>query len=566
MQSVARTWLPGIVLFIALAFGINNPAKASYDDQATSSFVLAQSVTTGDSNTATEQPRIISRPQTVDTAPESSSAENTISTNNAGADNSPVEAQSQSTSAPAAQSNASHSLPEWMPTGLKNLLHSYLDPTQLDFVGRYFLWLLIGLAVICLLPFFLIALASDRKRNRHHTESVQQQVSALDVNEPIEFDDLDLPETLQADDDVSTSAVAKQDKKNVAEPANNTQAAPAPDTPTIGRADKAGHGEPDGSLGTSELDLLDETQLNSTFPQPLASADVDKHDWGDNLHEATLALDETALDNGTNIRANDEPGNDTGVEQVTAEANSTHSDSLTSTGQQARDSSALQQPQPLSRFGMWLSDMPQEEGSRAAIEAFMYWVRYGAGHIKPGLAEALSAAQELDDHGRIKRAVLSFRPEILHDILLALKIHLDPKQYMPVLDMMLAILINGSGIKPVENLLLRYYADFIGIGSEQLDFRYRKAHGKPLPNIPRPDRMKWWKQQPASDDQQPAEYTLLGIDDSVDAQTLDRIRRLAEFRHSPERFGLLGDRERALIARNLEKYHAALDSVMEVTT
>jgi len=66
---------------------------------------------------------------------------------------------------------------------------------------------------------------------------------------------------------------------------------------------------------------------------------------------------------------------------------------------------------PLTHFGYWLYDLPAESGRPASMEAFMYWVSYSDGNIKPGLAEELAEAEELDDHGRIKKAVLSFRPE-----------------------------------------------------------------------------------------------------------------------------------------------------------
>lgn len=202
------------------------------------------------------------------------------------------------------------------------------------------------------------------------------------------------------------------------------------------------------------------------------------------------------------------------------------------------------------------------------MEGFLYWVSYSAGNIRPGLKEELAQATELDEHGRIKRAVLSFQPEILHDIMVSLNRHLDQPQRQPFLDMMIAVLIDGNGIKPVENLLLRFYADFTGIGVTQLEDCYQQAHGRTLPGIPRPDRIKWWGQYGESivadqhnNPQQP--WTLLGLDENADAAAVERVQRLVEYRHHPNRFLRLGERERSLVARSLSKYQAALESVTE---
>ncbi len=561
-----RKKLPGIALDFNFAFacalglGLNlslgtfNSALAlSQTDSA--ALMLAQSVTANDtnSNANNDQPRIISRPQTIATDNDLLSAESSQIVSDTTSPEQPAtqSTQTQVSTGSAQESGSTNTLPQWLPGGLKNTLESYLDAAQLEFVGRYFVWLLAGVAAICLLPFFLMATAADRKRAVYSEAPTSQNLHTPEKNDPLDFGELDLPDTVQADTEA---------KPNQQVTGSTGQTPDATTDSTL-------------SAGTSELDLLDETQVTTDLPDSITSPGADSLNDVADLHEATIALDEASLSEATapasqpiTGESDDRSTADSAITSSTAAANSLHSESDSPAAIQAQASTAVQQPQPLTRFGLWLYDLPQDEGARAAMEAFLYWVRYGAGHIKPGLAEALATTDELDDHARIKRAVLSFRPEVLHDILLSLKMHLDPKQYMPFLDMMLAILVNGSGVKPVENLLLRYYADFIGIGSEQLDFRYRKAHGKPLPSIPRPDRMKWWNQQPTADKQLSPAHELLGIDESADAQTLDRIRRLADFRHSPERFSLLGEHERALIARSREKYHAALDSAMQVTS
>ena len=202
------------------------------------------------------------------------------------------------------------------------------------------------------------------------------------------------------------------------------------------------------------------------------------------------------------------------------------------------------------------------------MEAFMYWVSYSDGNIKPGLEEELAEAEELDDHGRIKKAILSFRPEVLDDVLLALDQHLDHDSKKAFLDLMLAVLVKRSQPTAVQNLLFRFYADYTGMGATFLEARFKAAFGYELPGIPRPDRAKWWDKQVGdpSDSESALDINLLtlGLDRTASTDDIDAAYQMAEKRHDPIKFELLGEKEQALAERSFTKYRDSHELLTEI--
>jgi len=207
---------------------------------------------------------------------------------------------------------------------------------------------------------------------------------------------------------------------------------------------------------------------------------------------------------------------------------------------------------PLTRFGSWLHDLPLESGKPASMEAFMYWVSYSDGNM------------------RIKKAVLSFKPEVLDDILLSLGKHLDSDAKRSFLDLMLAVLVNNSQPTAVQNLLFRFYADYTGMGVTHLNERFEAAFASELPGIPRPDRAQWWDQQ--SDTLTESTFTnaidinlqTFGLNRSATAEDIDTAYRLAEKRHDPANFKALGEKEQALAERSFNKYRKSHELLTEI--
>ena len=223
---------------------------------------------------------------------------------------------------------------------------------------------------------------------------------------------------------------------------------------------------------------------------------------------------------------------------------------------------------PLTRFGSWLYDLPAESGRPASMEAFMYWVSYSDGNIKPGLAEELAEAEELDDHGRIKKAVLSFRPEVLDDVLMSIDKHLNHESKKAFLDLLLAVLVKNSQPTPVQNLLFRFYADYTGMGVDHLKTKFQTAFGQELPGIPRPDRTQWWDSQiderGDSDSTVDINLKTFGLDQTATTEDIDAAYRLAKMRHDPKIFELLGEKEQALAERSFNKYRHSHELLTEI--
>lgn len=467
--------------------------------------LLAQStVTTNGVAVDPQSPRVISRPQVdVETTDQSGTEAANASVDNA---------------------------PEW-----QNYLRDYLSDDQLAFMQDNILWLLLAAGALLLLPMILFSIISGRNRHVHPYDQYEPANHAsaddkADISQSaMKMGDLDFDELDQPQASSGSQAVATNDDQATTEQTS----APATKSPEFDKDQR-----------------LTENSFNDTQMLNLQDLEVESND-------ATTAQAAADL----------ELSKDAPSVELEAAQNSFASSQVNQAPLQ--ESPAVEnRTAVLTRFGKWLYELPPEAGREAAMEGFLYWVSYSAGNIRPGLKEELAQATELDEHGRIKRAVLSFQPEILHDIMVSLNRHLDQPQRQPFLDMMIAVLIDGNGIKPVENLLLRFYADFSGIGVTQLEDCYQQAHGRTLPGIPRPDRIKWWGQYGDSivadqhnNAQQP--WTLLGLDENADAAAVERVQRLVEYRHHPNRFLRLGERERSLVARSLSKYQAALESVTE---
>lgn len=518
--------------------------------------LLAQNTTQGQSPTPT--PRVISKPQTV------TEDENTASTAN----------DTRATSASTESTNTANDtvadilklLPQQWRTKIEELTGSSTDGSNQDLVRKIALPAVGVLALILVLPFILGAVLKRIFRRRPAEVSIlpshDQRLAELDL------DDLDFSaKGAQASPDTLSTAVAADEKASQAAPAESIAMATAAEQEQASSGQEAlttdstmvlddGYSEDSRTLTTHPI--VDDTQAPEHY-SPVTDTNIEtpandsiqaqvpvgvSHDLPDAHHTS----EEEGIKTMTGIQAtnNQEP-------------TPPQPPPVVSTHQIEPDL-----PKPMTKFGLWLNQLPSDLGSRYSIEALLYWVSYGAGKAKPGLREELNNAAELDNHGRIKKAVLTARPEVLNDVLLSVRTNFSSAQQLQILDLMLAVLVTGDGIKPVENLILRFYCDYTGMGIETLERRYHEGFNAELPGIPRPDRLKWWDNQIASDVHQATNSSsMLGIEATASESQYKMALKLAEHRHDPSRFDLLGDKERSLVARNLQKYQAIVESKLE---
>lgn len=563
---------------------------------------LAQNTTTEVINNGVAQtPRVISRPQLVTDEPSNSD---------------PVTAPSTST-----EENAqTDTLPAWLPEPAKAWLGSVLSERQLELLGRNWLYGLLAIGALILLPLLLRLISSTRRRGRYAHTGDYAPADARQTDNL--FDDLDFGELDVADKNTKKEeSRTRGDDKEVGE--NKHQASSAAETSTEQTETNAGEGisvasESIGresvareSVATDEdisdhddTALLPESSLDVQTAQATQGqepVDVLETETAETPHTAesiatsstvnTTGSSETSASTRTNTQ-NDLQGSPAALSAAGATAPTHESVNLSddrsdrsysNSGDNGNGASihaasdesddANEVPsgrRPLTRFGSWLHDLPLESGKPASMEAFMYWVSYSDGNIKPGLAEELAEAEELDDHGRIKKAVLSFKPEVLDDILLSLGKHLDSDAKRSFLDLMLAVLVNNSQPTAVQNLLFRFYADYTGMGVTHLNERFEAAFASELPGIPRPDRAQWWDQQ--SDTLTESTFTnaidinlqTFGLNRSATAEDIDTAYRLAEKRHDPANFKALGEKEQALAERSFNKYRKSHELLTEI--
>ncbi len=230
-----------------------------------------------------------------------------------------------------------------------------------------------------------------------------------------------------------------------------------------------------------------------------------------------------------------------------------------------------------SAFGAWLLKQPEANRMEACIEFLVYWVAYGDDRYQPDLKQRLFTDTELSSHDQIKRWVLKQDVLAFADVVGWLSTNASQKQLDQCIALLMALLVTEHSITPVQNTLLRFLSDAFNIGKQQLEQRFEKAFGHPMPPVPRTDKYAWWaKQQPefmqrwearfmatrAENEQMIARLGLtLNYDD---AQVINAYRRAARRCH-PDRFTELGDRERALAAQQFIKFEQARDKLLGVS-
>ena len=234
---------------------------------------------------------------------------------------------------------------------------------------------------------------------------------------------------------------------------------------------------------------------------------------------------------------------------------------------------------PRSRFGRWLLEASPDLRRQHAIEFLVYWMAYGDERYDVGARRALlerDDVEALDPHERIKRHVLERDTAAFADTLLSLQRDTGAVERVQVLDLLMALLVADRAMTPVQNTLLRFVADAFGIPAETLNERHEFAFDAPLPPLPRPDLPAWWEgvepglpirwnaRALAALDEREQHRVRLGLplDRKIaDRRVVESFRRAAR-RCRPGRFDALGERERALVERQLARYDEARSALL----
>jgi len=230
-----------------------------------------------------------------------------------------------------------------------------------------------------------------------------------------------------------------------------------------------------------------------------------------------------------------------------------------------------------SDFGKWLHDQPIEDHKRLCTEFMLYWISFGDGQYDPRLKQNLLRAVELNEHDLIKKWVLEENPSTLVDMLQRIWSLFSKEEVEQTISLMFALLVKRE-ITPIQNTFFRFLADFAHIGDDGLQKLYHDAFDEKLPPLPRPDDERWWSHQnkrTAEDDfdsnlgndEEKSDYeiclSMLGLSEPTSNQEIERAYAQLAKRCNPERFNLLGEKERSLVQRHLAKYTKAYEYLTE---
>lgn len=231
-------------------------------------------------------------------------------------------------------------------------------------------------------------------------------------------------------------------------------------------------------------------------------------------------------------------------------------------------------------FGRWLNLQPEQKKLSFAIEFLIYWLAYADDRYEPSLRARVFKMQDPDDHTQIKRWVLQKDIYSFSDAVRWIQANAVEQQRLQIIDLLIALLVSEKALTPIQNTLFRFLGDAFGLGQVKLDIRFRRAFDYSLPQLPRVDKPVWWQSQ--SEEQrfrwnaravarQPAEIqhrVKLGLPLTGELQPADiaACYQRAAARCHPKHFQKLGERELHMVERQLAKFEAARDSLLESIT
>ncbi len=322
------------------------------------------------------------------------------------------------------------------------------------------------------------------------------------------------------------------------------------------RSNSAADYAPDTAVYDPEKSFLDEPQHQLRPESQQAAARTPTHDPAALGSMDHVLDDETPAVTTTRVRSAVQPENYSAT-------SSTHQSTVS-------DSEALgaeaEKPDPArqahSELGQWLASCNPDLRQRLCIQFLLHWINFAdkTGDKGPDhqTIQQLRSDMLEDDHARIKLAAIDDQARSLADVLGYIKTEFSNEQQTQILNLMLAVLVKTE-ISPIQNTLLRFFADVIGIGNRGLEARFQAAFGYELPPMPRPDREPWWQKQ--STVQQPTRPCFVGEDAGRDQ--IKVAASLARNRFNPALFDLLGNKEQRLVRRHYTGFKEQLAALQE---
>ena len=237
---------------------------------------------------------------------------------------------------------------------------------------------------------------------------------------------------------------------------------------------------------------------------------------------------------------------------------------------------AARAPRARGGFGAWLASRPEEARRGLAVELLIYWMAWGDERYEPATRDAVFASDDPDDSTIVKRRVLEEDVDAFAATVRWLVLNASREARSQVLELLVALLVDDPVPTPVQNTLLRFLADAFGLGADALEAQFEDAFDARLPPLPRVDRPDWWAGQDEAGLVRREARTLarapeavrhratlgLPLDGPLDEDDVLEAFELASRRAAPERFDALGERERQLAERRLDRFVDAREALL----
>ena len=238
--------------------------------------------------------------------------------------------------------------------------------------------------------------------------------------------------------------------------------------------------------------------------------------------------------------------------------------------------SATRAPRARQGFGSWLASRPEEARRGLAVEFLIYWMAWGDERYEPATRDAVFAPDDPDDSTIVKRRVLEEDVDAFAATVRWLVLNASREARSQTLELLVALLVDDPVPTPVQNTLLRFLADAFGLGADALEAQFEDAFDARLPPLPRVDRPDWWAGQDEAGLVRREARTLarapeavrhratlgLPLDGPLDEDDVLEAFELASRRAAPERFDALGERERQLAERRLDRFADAREALL----
>jgi len=226
-------------------------------------------------------------------------------------------------------------------------------------------------------------------------------------------------------------------------------------------------------------------------------------------------------------------------------------------------------------FAGWLQTQPRATRQSLAIEFLIYWMAYSDDRYPPELKQRIFKNPDPDSHEIVKRWVLKEDVHAFSDVIDWLQRNTGGVQQQQIVQLLMALLINGNVPSPVQNTMLRFLGDVFYLSNPTIDEQFEHDYGATIPSIPRVDRLAWWERQTAdavqswdarglsSSDELTRNAAQLGVHFDDGVKQIEAAYKRAIHRCRPERFDQLGKREHQLISSRRARLTEARDHLIE---